>query len=61
MEDLIYNTLSYIIILFAVYIALRKVIFKNNKEEESSCADGCGGCSSKCDLKALVKTPKVNQ
>jgi hypothetical protein len=59
MEEIIYNSLTYIIVLFAIFIAVRKVVLKNTKKEESSCADGCGGCSSKCDLKALVKNTKA--
>ena len=61
MDEIIYNIISYLIILIALFIAGRKLFQKMFVKKESSCADGCGGCSTKCDLKELVNAPKVNQ
>lgn len=52
---LIYDILTYIIVGFAVLVALKKAFHKYNaKTEESSCSDGCGGCTTKCDLKEFA-------
>jgi len=61
MEELIYDSITYLIVLFAAVIAVKKVLQKSIKKDEASCSDGCGGCTSKCDLKELVKKPEINR
>lgn len=55
MEQIVYNILTYIIIGFALFVAGKKMYGKAfSKKKESGCGDGCGGCSSKCELKDLA-------
>lgn len=61
MEQIIYNTLTYLIVAFAIFITIKKIFGKNPEKIESTCSSGCGACSSKCDLKALVKNNEPNQ
>lgn len=54
METIIYNSLAFLILAFAVFITVKKVYQTLFKKQETSCASGCSGCASKCDLKQLV-------
>jgi len=58
MEQVIYNTLAFLIIGIALFIAGRKVFAKLFVKKESTCASGCDGCASKCELKSLVELKK---
>lgn len=59
METLIYDLLTYLIIGLAVLVVMKKIFRKSfSKNEEASCADGCGGCTSKCDLKEIAAQNK---
>jgi len=60
MEEIIYNSLTYLIVFIAIAIAVKKVLQKNTKKADTSCSDGCGGCTTKCNLKELVKKPEIN-
>jgi len=60
MEEQFYNTITYLVIFAAVAVAGLKIVQKHFKQPNSpTCTDGCGGCNSKCDLKELVKTQKM--
>ena len=56
--NLIYDILTYLIVAIAVLIAFKKFLDKTIRKQKvsSSCADGCGGCTSKCDLKEFAAT-----
>ncbi|MDA3891143.1 MAG: FeoB-associated Cys-rich membrane protein [Salinivirgaceae bacterium] len=59
MEEHIYNIITYLIVLLAIFVAARKIIAKNFAKKESvSCADGCGGCATGCNLKEEVNLKK---
>ena len=55
MEEQLFNILTYLIILVAIFIAGRKVFNKIFKKGELSCENGCDGCSVKCELKEQIK------
>lgn len=59
--NLIYDILTYLVIGVAVFVTIKKV-FENSfkKKDPSSCSDGCGGCTSKCDLKDLAQENTTN-
>ena len=50
MENILYDLAAYFIVLFALFLAIRKMVHKSNINNDVSCSTGCGGCSSKCDL-----------
>ncbi len=53
MEEIIYNIITYFIITFALFVAVIKIyrsVFLGNKP---NCENGCGGCTSKCELKNI--------
>ncbi|MFA6400644.1 MAG: hypothetical protein WCX31_03325 [Salinivirgaceae bacterium] len=58
MEQVIYNILTFLIIGTALFIAGRKAYAKLFVKKESSCASGCEGCASKCELKSVVDLKK---
>ncbi|HAN00110.1 MAG TPA: hypothetical protein DCQ26_16040 [Marinilabiliales bacterium] len=61
MEPWVYNILAYAIVGMALFAAAKKVYTKfSQKQKSSSCAGGCGGCTSKCELKSLVDVKKIN-
>lgn len=55
MENLIYNILTILIVSAAVLIAAKKFYDSLKPKSESNCDSGCGGCSSKCDLKEALQ------
>lgn len=61
MEEIIYNVLAILIVAAALFVAVRKVYHKINPKKKSSCGDGCGGCSSDCQIKDLVQKQKASQ
>jgi hypothetical protein len=58
MEQVIYNTLAFLIIGTALFIAIRKAYAILFAKKETSCASGCEGCASKCELKSVVELKK---
>ncbi len=60
MENLVYNILTYSIIFIAVFFAVKRIIKKTYSEEETDCSNGCGGCTTKCELKNLAQTGRFN-
>jgi hypothetical protein len=61
METVFFTVLTYLILGFAFFIAGRKLFEKLFSSKKSSCADGCAGCTSKCELKSLVDSQKINR
>jgi hypothetical protein len=55
MEQLLYNTLAFLILATAIILAGRKVYASFFVKKESSCASGCDGCSSNCELKCVIE------
>lgn len=62
MSPWIYNLFAYLIVGLAIMVALKKAYDTfTPKRKSSSCANGCGGCTTKCELKNLVNQSKINQ
>ncbi|MGD9994067.1 MAG: hypothetical protein AB7S69_12285 [Salinivirgaceae bacterium] len=59
METLVFNIITFIILGVAFFIAGKKLVLKLFARNQRSCADGCSGCTSKCELKSLVDTQKL--
>lgn len=59
-EALIYNTLTLLIVVFAFFIAVKRLFHKFFPKSEKSCSSGCGSCSTPCELKNMVQNAGAN-
>lgn len=55
MEKLIYDILAVLIICSAVGIFIRYIYNKFLPKKKHGCDSGCGGCSTPCELKNMIK------
>ncbi len=60
MDAMVFNIITYIILGIAFFITGKKIVEKLFSKDKSSCSSGCSGCNSKCELKSLVDSQKVN-
>ncbi len=57
---MIYNIITYLIVALSLFLAGKKIYMKIFTNKQPACESGCGGCTSKCELRNLAGTPKVN-
>lgn len=60
MNTIVLNIITFIILGVAFFFAGRKLVEKLFAPNKNTCSSGCSGCTSKCDLKKLVDTQKLN-
>ena len=61
MQTFFFNGLTFILVAFATFLAVKRIAGHFSKKTNQSCSDGCSGCSADCQLRNVVKEQKANR